>query len=264
MKFKEDKRGRFITITGRDIDPSLFDKIVALDSDVFSEDSTDFQADTSMPEDVLKSYLEKNILTTTIIYDRKEDKVVGYFQAFPLEKEFAQDYIDGKKTFKDITSDVVATYENGKPLCLYVWSVGISDEYRGKAIEDFGGELNGKKMYKVLLTEFMKSVIAVTKQGANIETVLCEGVSKKGQNLARKITGNHVVHEDKENDFLLCYSEFDPSKLLDESDRSKDLIPIELVEEYRRAKQKDSRKVLGNDLDKLTGKDEYNKGKNKE
>ena len=100
MKFKEDTRGRFITITGRDIDPSLFDKIVALDSEVFSEDSTDFQADTSMPEDVLKSYLEKNILTTTIIYDRKEDKVVGYFQAFPLEKEFAQDYIDGKKHLK--------------------------------------------------------------------------------------------------------------------------------------------------------------------
>lgn len=133
-----------------------------------------------------------------------------------------------------------------------MWSVGISDEYRGKVIDDFGGELNGKKMYKVLLSEFMKSVIAVTKQGANIETVLCEGVSKKGQNLARKITGNHVVHEDKENDFLLCYSEFDPSKLLDESDRSKDLIPVELVEEYKRAKTKDTRKVLGNDLDKLT------------
>ena len=63
---------------------------------------------------------------------------------------------------------------------------------------------------------------------------------------------------------MLCYSKFDPSRLLDDKDRSKDLIPIELVEQYKMAKKKDSRNVLGNDLNKLTSKNQSSKDKYKE
>lgn len=97
---ENDIQGRFVSYTGRDIPEEYYKKILDFDAEIFSDGADEFQGDTTMPADVLAGFLKKNILTTTIIYDRKEDRVVGYFQTFPLEKKFIDKYIKVKRNLK--------------------------------------------------------------------------------------------------------------------------------------------------------------------
>lgn len=245
------EKGRFIVYTGRNIPKKIYNKIIDLDAEIFNEDADEFQSDTSMPKDTLMSYLKKNILTTTVIYDRQQDKAVAYLQAFPLTQEFFESYKKGEKSFQDITADVIEGGSSNNPLNLYVWSVGISKEFRGKVINDIDGEVDGKKMYKVLLAEFVNSLINITKQGSQIENIICEGVSKKGQALAMTISGGNIVHEDKEQDFLLCASKFDINNF-------KGLVEDDLIKKFNDIKNVQNRNSgLGNNINKLTEKDNY-------
>ena len=143
--------GRFVSMTGRDIPQDLYFKILDFDEEIFSADADEYEGDTTMPRDTLMSFLQKNILTTSIVYDKQEEKVVGYFQAFPLEENFLAKYIAGEATFKDMNASHVLDYDGEKPLSLYVWSTGISKEYRDKEIQDFGGEPHGEKLYKHMI-----------------------------------------------------------------------------------------------------------------
>ncbi len=245
--------GRYVTYTARNIPEHLYPKILDFDGEIFSEDADDFQSDTTMPRDVLMSYLKKNIDTTTIVYDKESDKVVGYFQAFPLKKNFVKDYISGDKTFKDITGDVIEPSLSDNPQSLYIWSVGITKSLRGKTMEDFNGALHNKKIYQVLLAEFTKSLINIIKSGANISSIVSEGVSKKGQTLSSQLTNNSIVHENKEEDFILYASEFNPENF-------RGLVSDELVDELSDAfnKQKNkayqsSKQKLGDNLTMLKG-----------
>ena len=102
-------------------------------------------------------------------------------QAVQEEKEKGLGSHAIEATFKDMNSSHVLDYDGEKPLSLYVWSTGVSKEYRGKEIQDFGGELHGEKLYKHMIGDFAKSIVEVTKQGANINYIYCEGVSEQGQ-----------------------------------------------------------------------------------
>lgn len=64
--------GRFVSITGRDIPQDLYSKILDFDQEIFSADADEYEGDTTMPRDTLMSFLQKNILTTSIVYDKQE------------------------------------------------------------------------------------------------------------------------------------------------------------------------------------------------
>ncbi len=66
---------------------------------------------------------------------------------------------------------------------------------RGKVLQDINGPLNGKKAYPMLAENLIKSLINITKKGANITRVMIEGVSKKG--IADKITSGGKIRENK-------------------------------------------------------------------
>lgn len=121
-------------------------------------------------------------------------------------------------------------------------------------IEDFGGELDGKTFYQVMIENFAKSIIDVTKQGANIKNIYCEGVSGKGQELSRSLTKNNLLHEDKENDFILYGNTFDFNVF----NRLKNF--DELLREYTACKDYNKKnKSLGNNVSDLLGKNKVEK-----
>ena len=244
-----DESCRYVSLTGNDIPTELYSKIIELDSQVFAEGSDDYEADTSMPPEVLMSFLKKNILTTTIIYDQIEDRVIGYYQAFPLKDDFLQKYVSGQTTFKEMTDDDVEKYvPTTQGQKLYIWSIGIDKEYRGKKIEDFpSSKLNGKSPVKIMVEALANAVINLRKQGVKISEIYCEGVSDKGQALASDLTDGRLLHSDEEKDFLMYGNVFKFENMVK---RLPEDVKNALIEKYN-AVSGYSKTKLGDNMDRL-------------
>lgn len=225
---------RYVCFTGKEIPKELYDKILKLDAEVFSIDANEYDCDTTMPKEVLRGFLKKNILTTTIIYDQLQKRVVGYAQAFPLRQEFLDDYATGKAIFKDLTSEQVETYEDGKPKSLYFWSIGLIDELRGKKLSDTkASELDGKSPFKLLIENFAWSIVDVKKEGYSISKIYSEGVSEKGIKFSKTICGEkNLLHENKEENCALYGGEFNFKNLVKGLDRE---IKDKLIAAYNSA-----------------------------
>lgn len=192
---------------GYDIPKEYYSKIADLDAEVFSADAEDFSGDTTMPKETIIDMLEKNITSTVIVVDDFEN-VVGYLHTFPMEPEFEDLYINGKATFKDLNGSKIQE-ANQEKINLYIWSIGIKEEYRGKKFLDKDGE----KLVSVtqLLHEgLVDSLVDIKKHGTTIEKVYGEGVSEKGVEIVKRFCGeNSLIHADDENEFYLYGANFD-------------------------------------------------------
>ena len=247
---KIDDNSRYVSLTGNDIPKELYGKIIELDSRIFSNDSDEFEGDTAVDDSILLSYLEKNILTTTIIYDQFKDEVIGYYQAFPLTSEFLKKYAAGQTTFADMSADDIERYvPGGEGQKLYIWSIGILDEYRGKCeLQDSQtSPLNGKNPMKILVEALAVAIINLKKQGVGIDEIYAEGVSTKGQSLAYGLTEGRVLHEDKENDFVLFGNKFKFENMVAKLPEG---VRVDLIRRYN-AIGAPAKELLGDKVDEL-------------
>lgn len=244
-----NKNCRYVALTGNDIPFELYNKIIELDSEIFSNDSDEFEGNTAVNPDTLKSYLEKNILTTTIIYDQEKDEVIAYYQAFPLEAKFMEKYVNGKTSFSEMTADDIECFVPGKEQNLYIWSIGIKEEYRGKCVlnDTEASALRGKNPMKVLIEGLAGAMIDLKKQGVIISEIYAEGVSEKGKKLASELTDNRLLHEDVENDFYLYGNKFKFENMVK---RLPEEVKIDLMSKWNSVDFQRGKK-LGDNLSKL-------------
>ena len=212
---------KFIVLTGKDIPKRIYKKILDFDEEIFNKENTDFKVDTSMPRNILNSFLNKNISTTSIIYNNNSKKVVAYLQAFPLKHELVEDLKYGEKSFKDITSNDIEYYSPNKPLCLYIYSIGVAKKYRGKLLNfNIGNYPSGQKMINILINEFINKLKQLETNNIIIDSILCEGVSKKGQEFAMKATGGQILFNNNDIGTMMCYSKFDINNFLNKNKKS--------------------------------------------
>ena len=53
-----------------------------------------------------------------------------------------------------------------------------------------------------------------------IDSILCEGVSKKGQEFAMKATGGQILFNNNDIGTMMCYSKFDINNFLNKNKKS--------------------------------------------
>ena len=190
---------------GKNIPKHLYSKIVELDSEVFSTENEEFTGDTTMPPEAVYSMLEKNILSTVVVVEGEQ--VIAYFQTFPMEREFEKQYVLGEKTFKDLDGNNVQPERQGN-INLYLWSLGIKKEYRGKRFESGGASVS---IMQLLHEGLVDALADMKKEGIVVKKVLGEAVSEKGRKVVIGFCGEDgLMHEDKENDFYMYGAAFSP------------------------------------------------------
>ena len=210
---------KFLVLTGNDIPKSMYGKILDFDEKIFNKANVDFNIDTSMPRETLLSFLNKNITTTSVIYDTDANKVVAYLQAFPLKPDFAEELKSGLKSFKDITSKNVEEYCQNQPLCLYIYSLGVDKKYRGKLMQTSIGHYPSKqKMVNILISEFVNKLKQLVDKNVIIDSVLFEAVSEKGKEFALKANGE--LFNNPNTNTVMYYSKFDINNFLNINKKS--------------------------------------------
>lgn len=201
---------RYKVLYGKHIKKEMFDKIIDLNCEVFDNSESDFDGEVAISRETLMSYLNKNIESTSIMYDSQQDKVIGFFWTLPFTKEFTKQYLNSEKSFMDITEDVIVNYESGKEYDLYFFSMGIQKELRGQKLVDSSSVINGQSVFKLLNEGFVEALTELKENKITINKVFAEAVSDKGNAICKNICRNKLIHKDEVNNFHLYLNNFYP------------------------------------------------------
>lgn len=123
---------------------------IQIDKEVYGSPGT--------PIETRLSWLQKN---PELLYVLKSDHVAGYASVLPLKREKIDAILREKIYLKELTADDIETFEPGKPLDIYIYSVAIRPEYEKEEKRVLASQLISGLMH-VLLEWGQRGVILRT------------------------------------------------------------------------------------------------------
>ncbi len=194
-------------VYGNDITDELFDKIADLDAEVFSEGAEEFVGDTTMSREAVLSLLRGSTDSTVVVLD-DDGSVVGYFQTFPMEKDFERRYIKGEASFHELDGSKL-DYDS-KIINLYLWTIAVKKEFRGKKFPDPADPTRQISITQMLHEGLIDALVDLKKHGRTVQRIFGEGVSDKGVAIVKNFCGeDSLIHADEKNAFYMYGSDFD-------------------------------------------------------
>jgi hypothetical protein len=128
--------------------------------------------------DARLAWLSKNAETFHVLCN-EQATIVGYSSLLPLKKGVINRFIRDEIDAEQITGDEVEPYEPGRPLHLYVMSIGIDTCYRASEKHEYGAAL-----VRGLFAFFYN----LASRGIEIETITARSHKPDGLRLLRKMS----------------------------------------------------------------------------
>ncbi len=168
--------------TSKNLDPNFLNDILKLDAMVY-------QDDLQGSYDSLKDRLDANDEMYLLLY--KKEELIGYVCFFPITKKLSDSiYNDSKIHDDDITKDDIENYSKNKKTDIYILSIVINPNTRGK------------EATTLLINSFVQFIDSKIKEGYKIGKVLGTIVSDKGERFAKNL-GLKVVKRIEDNYLLM-------------------------------------------------------------
>jgi|GEM_PF-48072 len=174
---------RYSIYTGEKVTEEMYLKTWELDNITFE------------PKDVITKKLALDWFYASkksiqILWDNKENKLIGYIFPFLLKHTFATEYIINNTNYqKVIKPNVFCDIKPGESGDIYVFSAVIIPEFRDKTlnIKNEKSPFYNKKVIKILTEALVDWVYEIKKLGISINYVFSEKVSDDGEKYLKSL-----------------------------------------------------------------------------
>lgn len=156
----------YCAITGKDIQLDMIDQTIEIDNLIYPEKYRGMK-------DVCYAWFEKNPHIYTLIQDKQTERVVGYINAIPLEKEYYQRLEKGATIDLEIPANEIRRYDLPDFYFLYFASIGIHPSYQSTST------------FRALYDAFIETLIKFTHQDIFISEIMADAVTEEGVRLCK-------------------------------------------------------------------------------
>ena len=173
----------FSILTGKSLKVEQYLKTWELDNKVFDKDN-------QITKKMALDWFKYSGRSTFVLWNNKEDSLVGYLTVYLVRHSFANKYIINNASYKNaLTADVFCSPRKGADADLYVFSTIILPKYQNKKldIKDKNSNMYGKSAFKVLNEAFLDWVCEIKKAGVSINYVFGEKATDDGEKYLRSM-----------------------------------------------------------------------------
>ncbi len=191
---------QFKIITGKYLTHDIYQKTWDLDNTIFDEES-------KISQELSDMFFKNSNNSTIVLFDTKNNEVVGYISPFLMTEQFYQTYISTDKYFKNISKeDFYNPKSKSTTANLYIFSTAIKETFRDKPLTlNKNSKFYGKPAFQVL-NEAMYKFIKQTSKKLNIQYILADIVSKHGKKYVESLHMKNISNTSKYHAPLNIYN----------------------------------------------------------
>lgn len=118
---------------------------------------------------------KRNSEIYTMIQDVSRQKIIGYINAMPLEKEYYNLLKSGERIDVDTPAEFIQDYDMPDTHCLYFSSIAISPEYQNTGA------------FKILYDAFLEGIIELSNREIYFSELLADAVTNSGEKVCKYV-----------------------------------------------------------------------------
>ena len=146
-------------------------------------DNVTFEDKDKLTKDKALEWFEYSNRSTIVLWNEKDNSIVGYITPYVVNDKFSQNYILSNKDYHTALNKS-AFYKVGekKEVDIYLFSVVVIESYRDKKITDTKDKkFYNKSAIKVLTEAFLDYCCELKEDDLSINYIFAEAVSKDGE-----------------------------------------------------------------------------------